>query len=110
MAAGRGVQGGAARDAEAEARAALDAETTRTILRAEQMLREMSWEAEAAKGLPEGWSAVESRHPTRPKRASLTIRLDADVAALWRAQGRGYQARINAVLRLYMTAKANGRI
>ncbi|WP_420820780.1 BrnA antitoxin family protein [Seongchinamella unica] len=35
--------------------------------------------------------------PTGKK--SVTIRLDADVLAWMKAQGRGYQSRINAVLR-----------
>jgi uncharacterized protein (DUF4415 family) len=41
----------------------------------------------------------------RPKE-TVTIRLDADVLA-WLRQERGYQTRINAILRTYM--KANGR-
>lgn len=39
-----------------------------------------------------------------PKR-SVTIRLDDDVVEWFRGQGRGYQTRINAVLRLYMEAR-----
>jgi len=35
----------------------------------------------------------------RPIKKSLTIRLDADVLAWLRSQGRGYQTRINALLR-----------
>jgi uncharacterized protein (DUF4415 family) len=35
----------------------------------------------------------------RPIKKSLTIRLDADVLAWLRGQGRGYQTRINALLR-----------
>lgn len=40
-------------------------------------------------------------HPESRKTA-MTIRLDADVLAYFRGQGRGYQTRINAVLRAYM--------
>ena len=36
-----------------------------------------------------------------PKRA-ITIRLDADVVEWFKAQGKGYQTRMNAVLRRYM--------
>ena len=36
------------------------------------------------------------------KKQSVTVRLDADVLEWFRAQGKGYQTRINAVLRLYM--------
>jgi len=34
-----------------------------------------------------------------PKKVLTTIRLDADVIAFFRAQGRGYQSRINEELR-----------
>ncbi|MCA9944155.1 MAG: BrnA antitoxin family protein, partial [Anaerolineales bacterium] len=34
----------------------------------------------------------------------LTIRLDNDVLEWFRAQGRGYQTKINALLRAYMEA------
>ncbi len=35
----------------------------------------------------------------RPLKRSLTIRIDADVLARLRAEGKGYQTRINALLR-----------
>ena len=38
----------------------------------------------------------------RPMKTSTTIRLDADVLAWFKSQGRGYQTRINAVLRRAM--------
>ncbi len=34
----------------------------------------------------------------------ITLRIDSDVLAWFRAQGRGYQTRINALLRAYMEA------
>ena len=39
-----------------------------------------------------------------PRKQQLTIRLDADVLAWLKSQGRGYQSRINAVLRAYYEA------
>ena len=36
------------------------------------------------------------------KKSLITIRLDDDVIAFFKRQGRGYQTRINAVLRYYM--------
>ena len=39
----------------------------------------------------------------RPKE-TITIRLDADVLEWFRNRGKGYQTRINAVLRSYMQA------
>jgi uncharacterized protein (DUF4415 family) len=38
----------------------------------------------------------------RPKKASVTIRIDADVLAWLKASGRGYQTRINGYLRRLM--------
>jgi len=35
----------------------------------------------------------------------VTIRLDDDVLAWFRAQGKGYQTRINSLLRAYMEAQ-----
>jgi len=43
------------------------------------------------------------RLPRRKK--SLSIRLDPDVLEWFKHQGKGYQTRINAVLRMYMEAK-----
>ena len=40
----------------------------------------------------------------KPRKASTTVRLDADVLAWFRAQGEGYQTRMNAVLRREMLA------
>ena len=39
-----------------------------------------------------------------PAKAQLTIRVDRDVLAWFRKQGRGYQTRINTLLRAYMEA------
>ena len=39
-----------------------------------------------------------------PNKSQLTLRLDSDVLAWFKAQGRGYQTRINALLRAYMRA------
>lgn len=39
-----------------------------------------------------------------PRKEQLTLRLDADVLAWFRAQGRGYQSRMNAVLKAYKEA------
>jgi uncharacterized protein (DUF4415 family) len=39
-----------------------------------------------------------------PPKAQLTIRVDREVLDWFRKQGRGYQTRINALLRAYMDA------
>lgn len=43
----------------------------------------------------------------RPKKQSVTLRLDADVLAWLKASGEGYQTRINAYLRQLMTRRAS---
>jgi uncharacterized protein (DUF4415 family) len=40
----------------------------------------------------------------KPIKTSTTVRIDADVLAWLRAQGKGYQSRINAILRREMLA------
>ncbi len=35
----------------------------------------------------------------------VTLRLDADVLRWFRSKGKGYQTRINAILRMYMLAQ-----
>lgn len=39
-----------------------------------------------------------------PPKAQITLRLDYDVLAWFKARGRGYQTRVNALLRAYMEA------
>jgi len=45
------------------------------------------------------WATTELPMPRR--KAHTTLRLDIDLLEWFRAQGRGYQTRINAVLRSY---------
>lgn len=40
----------------------------------------------------------------------VTLRLDPDVLAWFRNSGRGYQTRMNAVLRAFVEAKGQGRV
>lgn len=37
-----------------------------------------------------------------PPKTQLTVRFDQDIVAWFREQGRGYQTRMNAVLRAYV--------
>jgi uncharacterized protein (DUF4415 family) len=60
--------------------------------------------AERMLSLPGGWDGLEKSSPVRPRKTSLTLRLDADMVKWFRALGQGYQARMNAVLRTYMLA------
>jgi uncharacterized protein (DUF4415 family) len=41
---------------------------------------------------------------TKENKSQLTIRVDRDVLAWFKLQGRGYQTRINSLLRAYMEA------
>ena len=51
---------------------------------------------------PEFWENAVLQIPQ--KKQPVTIRLDADVLTWFKSQGKGYQTRINAVLRTYMEA------
>jgi uncharacterized protein (DUF4415 family) len=55
------------------------------------------------------WSRAVVGKFYRPIKKSLTIRLDADVLAWLRGQGRGYQTRINKLLRAAMESQARRR-
>jgi uncharacterized protein (DUF4415 family) len=89
-----------------------------TVKRTEAELRAMQrrgdiksdWKAAARKPLPSGrdaddamaeidWLTTELPQPRA--KAHMTLRLDADVLDWFRKQGRGYQTRINAILRRY---------
>ena len=69
-------------------------------------LYEMEQTTRLREGCPAGWDRVEAENPTRPRKVHVTLRLDGDVAKWFWRQGEGYQARMNAVLRAYMLAKA----
>jgi uncharacterized protein (DUF4415 family) len=43
----------------------------------------------------------------RPVKRQITARVDADVLAWLKSQGKGYQSRINAILRREMLASSN---
>jgi uncharacterized protein (DUF4415 family) len=67
----------------------------------EQLEASIDWEEE---GLPD-WSTLIPGIPdfSVPKK-QVTVRLDQDVLDYFKAQGRGYQTRMNAVLRYWMNA------
>ena len=53
--------------------------------------------------LPETfWHEAQRGRFYKPVKASTTLRIDADVLAWLRAGGKGYQSRINAILRREM--------
>jgi uncharacterized protein (DUF4415 family) len=53
--------------------------------------------------VPRDWHRGAEAVTPRPK-VPVSIRLDADLVEFFRAQGRGWQTRMNAVLRAYANA------
>jgi uncharacterized protein (DUF4415 family) len=75
------------------------------------------WKAAAKKPLPSGrdpddaieeidWVTTELPKPMR--KGHMTLRIDTDVLDWFRAQGKGYQSRINAILRRYYEQHMKG--
>jgi uncharacterized protein (DUF4415 family) len=50
----------------------------------------------------EQWKNAERGHFYRPVKRQITARVDADVLEWLKSQGKGYQSRINAILRREM--------
>lgn len=85
-----------------------------TLEQVRALKSETDWDALRAAGPYEGpqefevdWSKARIGLP-EPK-AAVSIRLDPDVLGFFKSQGKGYQTRINAVLRAYMEAKQSGQ-
>lgn len=57
----------------------------------------------------EQYKEAVSRRFYRPVKQQITARVDADVLAWLKAQGKGYQARMNAILRREMLAALKSR-
>lgn len=61
-------------------------------------------DAPTGPSLPKGfWDSAKVVYPESPKE-QVTVRLDADILEWFKEQGRGYQTRMNAVLRSYYEA------
>ncbi|MGA9308183.1 MAG: BrnA antitoxin family protein [Candidatus Sulfotelmatobacter sp.] len=54
----------------------------------------------------EQWKKAVRGHFYRPRKRQITARVDADVLDWLKAQGKGYQSRINAILRREMLTSA----
>ena len=72
-----------------------------------------NWEKVDAAGDYEGpqefevdWSRAE--FVPAPSKQAISLRVDPDVLEFFKSQGKGYQTRINAVLRSYMEAMRKG--
>jgi uncharacterized protein (DUF4415 family) len=57
----------------------------------------------------EFWSRAIRNPFYRPTKAQLTVRVDNDVLAWLKGKGRGYQTRINAILRRAMLEDVTGK-
>ena len=55
---------------------------------------------------PEQFAKAVVRHglPIDKKKVQVTLRIDSDVLEWFKLQGRGYQTKINSLLRAYMEA------
>lgn len=53
----------------------------------------------------EFWRSARVVMPEQREKVQVTAKFDADMVSWFKAQGRGYQARMNAVLRAYFEAR-----
>ncbi|WP_175566966.1 BrnA antitoxin family protein [Rhodovulum sp. ES.010] len=51
--------------------------------------------------VPEAWHLLPEIYPANPKKVKITLLLEEPVAKFYRANGKGYQALINDVLKAY---------
>ena len=59
-------------------------------------------------GVPRDWHRGAEAAMPRPK-VPVSIRLDADLVDFFRQQGRGWQTKVNAILRAYANARQNSK-
>jgi uncharacterized protein (DUF4415 family) len=85
---------------------------TKSQVKEIQVLKRMRDDEIDVTDLPplQNWNQAEIGKFYRPIKKSLTIRVDADVLAWLRGQGKGYQTRINALLREAMNRPASSPI
>jgi uncharacterized protein (DUF4415 family) len=57
----------------------------------------------------EDWASAVRGKFYRPIKQQLTVRIDADVLEWLKSHGKGYQSRLNAILRAAMLGKARRR-
>ncbi|MCB2135944.1 MAG: BrnA antitoxin family protein [Rhodobacteraceae bacterium] len=68
---------------------------------------DLRWGLNDTLRIPREWREIATQ-PVLPKKRLVTIRLDEDVLAFFRAMGAGYLTRMNAVLRTFMLARLAG--
>lgn len=77
---------------------------TQSVTNLEDQMRDMEKFLRARRVLPPDWYALHHKTPTVPSKVRLTLRVDRDMLEWYRGLGRGWQSRMNAVLRAYMDA------
>ena len=70
---------------------------------------DLRWGLTDSLRIPQGWRAI-AEGPAVPKKVKVTLRLDEDVVAFFRAMGMGHLSRMNAVLRTFMLARLAGLV
>jgi uncharacterized protein (DUF4415 family) len=74
------------------------------VLSDEEIEQAIAEDADAAPPLDAAfWETAKIELPTN--KVLVSLRLDPDILAWFKAQGRGYQSKINAVLRAYVKAQ-----
>ena len=68
---------------------------------------DLRWGLNDSPRIPAGWRQI-AKGPAVPKKVKLTLRVDEDVVAFFRAMGIGHLTRMNAVLRTFMLARLAG--
>jgi len=68
--------------------------------------QDVTFSADAPATTPEDWATAVAHRglPLPVRKQQIALRVDADVLAWYRAQGAGWQTRMNAVLRAFRNA------
>ncbi len=72
-----------------------------------ELEEDLRWGLEDSPRIPAEWHVIAQR-PDVPFKTKITLRLDGDVIAFFKAMGRGHLTRMNAVLRAFMQARLAG--
>ena len=68
---------------------------------------DLRWGLDDSPRIPEAWREIALR-PVVPFKEKVSLRVDEDVVAFFKAMGRGYLTRMNDVLRAFMQARLAG--
>jgi hypothetical protein len=68
---------------------------------------DLRWGLNDSQRLPRAWFDL-LREPAVARKVKLTLRLDEDVLAFFRAMGTGHLTRMNSVLRAFMLTRLSG--